>query len=83
MMFWSREVKLLPRLRSTTNVVFEPTAETLAEVGEVLIGQLPGDEYPNLKAVGTDLIASGFDYGAEFAFGLDLILDALARQPRA
>jgi AcrR family transcriptional regulator len=58
------------------------TPEALAEVGEVLIGQLPGDEYPNLKAVGADLMASGFDYGAEFAFGLDLILDALDRLPR-
>jgi AcrR family transcriptional regulator len=58
------------------------TPEALAEVGQVLIGQLPAD-YPNLKAVGTDLMAAGFDYGAEFEFGLDLILGALDRQPRA
>ena len=59
------------------------TPEALAEVGEVLIGQLPGDEYPHLKAVGIDLMAAGFDYAAEFEFGLDLILDALGRQPKA
>jgi len=59
------------------------TPEALAEVGEILIGQLPGDEYPNLKAVGIELMASGFDYGTEFAFGLDLILDALDRLPRS
>jgi AcrR family transcriptional regulator len=54
------------------------TPEALAQVGEVLIGQLPGDEYPHLKAVGTELMASGFNYADEFAFGLDLILDGLA-----
>lgn len=59
------------------------TPEALAEVGEVLIGQLPGDGYPHLKAVGIDLMAAGFDYAAEFEFGLDLILDALGRQPKA
>ena len=55
------------------------TPEALAEVGEVLIGQLPGDEYPHLKAVGTELMASGFNYADEFEFGLDLILDGLER----
>ena len=59
------------------------TAETLTSVGEVLIGQLPAEDYPNLKAVGMDLMASGFDYGAEFAFGLDLVLAALDERPRA
>lgn len=58
------------------------TPEALAEVGEVLIGQLSGDEYPHLKAVGVDLMAAGFDYAAEFEFGLDVILDALGRQPK-
>jgi AcrR family transcriptional regulator len=58
------------------------SAEELAEVGPALIQQIPGDLYPALKAVATDLIASGFDYGAEFEFGLDLILDALERTRR-
>jgi len=55
------------------------TPETLAEFGEAFIGQLPGDEYPHLKAVGTELIALGFNYADEFEFGLDLILDGLAQ----
>jgi len=55
------------------------TPEALAEVGEILIGQLPCDEYPNLKQVGTDLIASGFNYADEFEFGLDVILGGLER----
>ena len=53
------------------------TPEALAAVGEVLIGQLPGDEYPNLKAVGIALMRSGFNYAHEFDYGLDLILDGL------
>jgi AcrR family transcriptional regulator len=55
------------------------TPEALASFGETFIRQLPSDEYPNLAAVGSDLVASGFDYGDEFEFGLDLILDGLQR----
>ncbi len=35
------------------------------------------------KRVGVDLIEAGFDYGSEFDFGLDLILEGLARQPKS
>jgi len=55
------------------------TPEALAEFGEAFIGQLPGDEYPHLKAVASELMAIGFDYADEFEFGLDLILDGLER----
>jgi hypothetical protein len=55
------------------------TPEALSKVGEVILGQLPADEYPHLTAVGTELMASGFDYAGEFEFGLDLILDGLQR----
>ena len=55
------------------------TPESLAEFGDGFIPQLPGDEYPYLKTVGGDLLASGFDYGFEFEFGLDLILDGIER----
>jgi AcrR family transcriptional regulator len=55
------------------------TPETLADYGEAFIRQLPGDEYPHLSRVGADLLASGFDYADEFEFGLDLIVDGLAR----
>ena len=54
-------------------------AEELAEVGAELLAQIPIDEYPHLMAVSTELLAGGFDYGAEFEFGLDLILDAIDR----
>ena len=54
-------------------------ADELAEVGPALVEQIPGDLYPNMKAVSAELLANRFDYGSEFAFGLDLILDALER----
>jgi AcrR family transcriptional regulator len=54
--------------------------ETLAEFGEAFIQQLPGDEYPHLSRVGAELVAAGFDYAGEFEFGLDLIIDGLARR---
>jgi hypothetical protein len=35
-------------------------------------------DYPNLvEVVGGHVAESGYDYAAEFLFGLDLILDAL------
>jgi AcrR family transcriptional regulator len=54
-------------------------AEELAAVGGDLLAQVPVDEYPSLVRVGAELLASGFDYGNEFEFGLDLILDGIAR----
>jgi len=54
-------------------------AEELADVGAELLAQIPIDEYPHLAAVSTELLAGGFDYAAEFEFGLDLILDAINR----
>lgn len=55
------------------------TPQQLADVGEHLLRQLPADEYPNLRGVGTELMESAFNYADEFGFGLDLILDGLER----
>ncbi len=55
------------------------TADEFAQVGDDLIAAIP-DDYPHLKRVGGELLASGFDYGDEFEFGLDFILDALERR---
>ena len=57
-------------------------AEELAAVGDELLTQVPADQYPNLVRVGSELLASGFDYGNEFEFGLDLILDGIERAVR-
>jgi len=54
-------------------------AEELAAVGEQLLAHLSADAYPNLVRVSRELLASGFDYGAEFELGLDLILDGIER----
>ena len=54
-------------------------AEELSAMGEELLAQVPADAYPNLARVGSELLASGFDYGNEFEFGLDLILDGIGR----
>jgi Transcriptional regulator len=54
-------------------------AEELAIVGDELLAQVPADAYPSLARVGSELLASGFDYGNEFEFGLDLILDGIER----
>ena len=53
------------------------------EVSEVMEAQrenVPSmDEYPYLVEVATEMAEAGYDYATEFAFGLDLILDALER----
>ncbi len=54
-------------------------AEELAAMGEELLAHVQADEYPNMARVSGELLASGFDYGDEFEFGLDLILDGIER----
>lgn len=55
------------------------SAEEFAEVGESLLAQVPAEAFPTLVGVARELMASGFVYGAEFEFGLDLILDGIVR----
>ena len=52
------------------------TREAKANVGEVLLAQMPADLCPNLQAAGSAL-ACGFAYAGELEFGLELILDGL------
>ena len=53
--------------------------EQVAEVGENILRQLAG-EYPHLAEMITEhAMKPGYDYGEEFEFGLDLILDGLER----
>lgn len=54
-------------------------AEELAEVGQAILEHIPADAYPNLVAVAGELMAAGFDYGAEFTYGLDVVLDGIER----
>ena len=54
------------------------TSKAAAAVAERLLGQMPADEYPHLAEMMTEhAMKPGYDYGEEFEFGLDLILDGL------
>ncbi len=54
--------------------------ETVAEVAGSMMHRFPVDAYPHLVEFSTEhILKPGYDFGAEFEFGLDLILDALTR----
>ena len=56
-------------------------ADDMEEVVEAILGGMPEDEYPHLRELTVEhVLQPGYDYGDEFAFGLDLVLDALATQ---
>ena len=56
------------------------TPEESAQKIDAQRAQVPSmDEYPYLLEVATELQEAGYDYDAEFEWGLDLILDALER----
>ena len=58
--------------------------EQIAEVSEDLLAQLPEDEYPHMtRMIVEHALQPGYDFSAEFAWGLDLILDALERELHA
>ena len=61
-----------------TGLPFDATDDMEAMV-ESILGHLPEVEYPHLWWLTVEhVLQPGYDYGDEFAFGLDLILDALA-----
>jgi hypothetical protein len=46
----------------------------------MFLEQLPSAQYPHLIELTLEhVLQPGYDYGAEFEFGLDLILDGLER----
>jgi len=54
------------------------TAEQTAEVAEMILSSLRPGEYPHLTELAVEhVLKPGYDYGNEFEFGLDLILDGL------
>jgi AcrR family transcriptional regulator len=61
------------------NLPFE-TSEEVADVAQTMLEPFPLGEYPNLVAFITEhAMKPGYDYGDEFEYGLDLILDGLER----
>jgi hypothetical protein len=56
------------------------TTEDLADLGQAIMQQFPADEFPHLTELMVEhALQPGYDYGEEFEFGLDLILDGLER----
>jgi hypothetical protein len=55
-------------------------AEETADVAQMILTHMPPDEYPHLTEMAVEhVLKPGYDYGNEFEYGLDLILDGLAR----
>ncbi len=56
------------------------TAEEVAAIVEAFLKYFPTDEYPYLAELSVEhIMKPGYDYGDEFEFGLDLVLDGLER----
>jgi AcrR family transcriptional regulator len=56
------------------------TPQETAEVARSIMAELPADAYPHLTELAVEhVLQPGYDYGDEFEFGLDLILDGLER----
>jgi AcrR family transcriptional regulator len=56
------------------------TPEELAAVGDTILSRLPAEEFPYFTEIAVEhALLPGYDFGNEFEFGLDLILDGLDR----
>ncbi|MGZ8583357.1 MAG: TetR/AcrR family transcriptional regulator [Actinomycetota bacterium] len=54
--------------------------ESVAEVAEAILARFPFEGYPHLAELTIEhVLQPGYDYGDEFEFGLELILDGLQR----
>ncbi len=57
--------------------------ETVADIAEPIMEHFSAGDYPHLVEMATDYyLRPGYDFGDEFDFGLDLILDGLAKSLR-
>jgi AcrR family transcriptional regulator len=56
------------------------TEEDTAKLAQAIMRQFSAGAYPHLTELTVEhVLQPGYDYGSEFAFGLDLILDGLER----
>jgi AcrR family transcriptional regulator len=56
------------------------TVEEAADVAQVMFARMAADQYPHLTELTVQhVLQPGYEYGAEFEYGLDLILDGLER----
>jgi AcrR family transcriptional regulator len=55
-------------------------ADETAELVDMILAGLPEDQYPHLRELTVEhVLKPGYDYGKEFDFGLELILEGLER----
>jgi AcrR family transcriptional regulator len=58
--------------------------EDTAKVAQAIMSRFASGEFPHLTEIAVEyVIQPGYDYGSEFAFGLELILDGLERALRS
>jgi len=61
------------------NLPFD-SPESLAEVAQMILESMPAEKYPHLAELTIEhVLKPGYDYGHEFEYGLDLIIDGLER----
>ena len=61
------------------NLPFQ-SSEEVGDVAEAMLQPFPVNEYPNLvEFLSEHVMKPGYDYGDEFEYGLDVILDGLER----
>ena len=59
------------------------TPQETAALAQVMLARFPADQYPHLaEFTFGHVMQPGYDYGDEYEFGLDLILDGLERAHR-
>jgi AcrR family transcriptional regulator len=64
------------------NLPFD-TSQEIAAVAQSMLEPFPVNEYPNLvEFLSEHVMRPGYDYGNEFEYGLDLILDGLEKERR-
>jgi Tetracyclin repressor-like, C-terminal domain len=73
---------VLPRPwpRTIYRMAWGTSPEETAEVAQAIMAHFPTDQYPHLTELAVEhVLQPGYDYGKEFQFGLELILDGLDR----
>lgn len=56
------------------------TSEEIGEVAQDMLAPFPVNEYPNLvEFIAEHVMKPGYDYGDEFEYGLDVVLEGLER----
>ena len=56
------------------------SSDDVAEVAEAMLQPFPANDYPNMVEILMEhVMKPGYDYGDEFEYGLDLILDGLEK----